>query len=81
MFNTRILKTNIDQDAAALGAAAIAAVGCGLWPGFDKIDHIHKTVEVVEPEKHNSHKYEKLLPVFALSADYQAKISDALRDL
>ena len=81
VFNTRILKTNIDQDAAALGAAAIAAVGCGLWPGFDKIDHIHKTVEVVEPNKHNSHKYEKLLPVFALSADYQAKISDALHDL
>jgi len=81
VFNTRILKTNIDQDAAALGAAALAAVGCGLWPSFDKIDNIHKTVEVVEPDKDNNNKYEKLLPIFALSADYQAKISDALRDL
>ena len=35
---TRILKTNIDQDAGALGAAAIAAVGCGLWDSFDRID-------------------------------------------
>jgi xylulokinase len=81
VFNTRILKTNIDQDAAALGAAALAAVGCGLWPSFDKIDNIHKTVEVVEPDKDNNNKYEKLLPIFALSADYQAKISDALRDV
>jgi xylulokinase len=78
-FNTRILKTNIDQDAGALGAAAIAAVGCGLWDSFDKIDAIHKTVEFVEPNKENNCKYEKLLPVFDLAADYQAKISDALQ--
>ena len=81
VFNTRILKTNIDQDAAGLGAAALAAVGCGLWPSFDKIDSIHKTIEVVEPDKQNNLKYEKLLPVFALAADYQAKICDALRDV
>ena len=81
VFNTRILKTNIDQDAAALGAAAIAAVGCGLWTGFDKIDQVHKTVEVVEPDKENNRKYEKLLPVFALAADYQAKISDEVQKI
>jgi xylulokinase len=81
VFNTRILKTNIDQDAAALGAAAIAAVGCGLWPNFDKIDHIHKAVEVVEPDEANHGKYEKLLPVFARAAEFQARISDALREI
>jgi xylulokinase len=81
VFNTRILKTNIDQDAAALGAAAIAAVGCGLWADFEKIDKIHKAVEVVEPDMENNLKYEKLLPVFALSAEYQAHISDALREI
>jgi len=81
VFNTRILKTNIDQDAAALGAAAVAAVGCGLWSNFDKIDSIHKTVEYVEPDRDNNRKYEKLLPVFALSADYQAKVCDALHQI
>jgi xylulokinase len=80
-FNTRILKTNIDQDAGALGAAAIAAVGCGLWKDFNPIDEIHKTVEVVEPVKENTLKYEKLLPVFDLAAEYQAKISEALREI
>jgi xylulokinase len=81
IFNTRILKTNIDQDAGALGAAAIAAVGCDLWDSFDMIDAIHKTVEFVEPDKQNNCKYEKLLPVFDLAADYQAKISDALQEV
>ena len=80
-FNTRIVKTNIDQDAGALGAAALAAVGCGLWEGFDKIDEIHKTVELVEPDRANNQVYEKLLPVFALAAEYQARISDALREV
>jgi len=79
VFNTRIVKTNIDQDAGALGAAAIAAIGCGLWPDFSRIDAIHKPVEVVEPVAENNHKYEKLLPVFDLAAEYQARISDALR--
>ena len=81
VFNTRILKTNIDQDAGALGAAAIAAVGCGLWESFDKIDEIHKTLEVVEPDKENNARYEKLLPVFELAAEYQARISEALRTI
>ena len=81
LFNTRILKTNIDQDAGALGAAAIAAVGCGLWENFDKIDEIHKSVELVEPDQQNNLKYEKLLPVFNLAAEYEAKISDALRQV
>ncbi len=78
-FNTCIRKTNIDQDAGALGAAAIAAVGCGLWDSFDKIDEVHQTVEIVQPDKENNLKYEKLLPIFAMAAEYEAKISDALQ--
>jgi xylulokinase len=81
VFNTRIVKTNIDQDAGALGAAAIAAVGCGLWESFEKIDAIHNTVEIVEPNMENNQVYEKLLPIFAMSADYQSKISNALREV
>jgi xylulokinase len=81
VFNTRIIKTNIDQDAAALGAAAIAAVGCGVWPNYEKIDDIHKIVEVVEPDRENNGKYEKLLPIFNLAAEYQSKINDTLQGI
>jgi len=81
VFNTPIIKTNIDQDAAALGAAALAAKGCGLWPSFDQIDEIHKIVEVVEPNKENNRKYEKLLPVFEMAAEQQARISDMLLEI
>ncbi len=80
-FNTRILKTNIDQDAAALGAAAIAAVGTGLWKDFGKVDEIHKTAELVDPNPANNAKYEKLLPVFDKATGYLAKVSDALNEV
>ncbi|HJW90192.1 MAG TPA: FGGY-family carbohydrate kinase [Anaerolineales bacterium] len=78
VYNTRIVKTNIDQDAAALGAAAVAAVGCGVWKDFSRIDEIHQVVEVVEPDGENNAKYEKLLPTFEYASECQAKISDAL---
>jgi len=81
VFKTRILKTNIDQDAAALGAAAIAAVGTGLWKDFSMVDAIHKTAEMVNPTPANNAKYEKLLPVFDKTAGYLAKISDALNEV
>jgi xylulokinase len=81
VFNTRVIKSNIDQDAGALGAAAIAAVGCKLWDSFNRIDEIHKIEEVVEPNKGNNQVYEKLLPIFDLAADNQARISELLHNL
>lgn len=78
VFNRRILKSNIDQDAGSLGAAALAAVGCGLWEDFSKIDTIHGVAEVVEPNPQHNAVYEKLLPVFAKAAAYQSNISDEL---
>jgi xylulokinase len=81
VFNTRIIKTNIDQDAGALGAAAIAAVGCELWKDFYRIDEIHKIEDVIDPNKENNRVYEKLLPIFDLAADYQCKISESLHNL
>jgi xylulokinase len=80
-FSTRVVKTNIDQDAGALGAAAVAAVGCGLWEDFSRIDDIHVTEEVVEPVAEHTRIYELLLPVFEHAADDQSRLGDALHKL
>jgi xylulokinase len=42
VYDIEIVKTNIDQQAAALGAMAVAAVGTGMWPDFSRIDDIHR---------------------------------------
>ncbi len=78
VFDTRIIKTNIDQDAAALGAAALAAVGCGLWSDFSKIDAIHQTQEEIVPDPENHQKYEPILAIFEKATQYQSEISDLL---
>ena len=81
VFNTRILKTTIDQEAGALGAAALAAVGAGLWQDFSRIDEIHQVVERVEPDPENNRKYERLLPVFDQACGYLARVSEALHEV
>lgn len=49
-FQTGIVKGIAGQDAGSLGAAALAAVGSGLWDGFDRITRINRVVEEYLPD-------------------------------
>jgi sugar (pentulose or hexulose) kinase len=73
IYNTKIIVTNIGQETAALGAAAVAAVGTGLWKDFSVIDEITEVLDINTPDKKNSKKYEKMLDVYKFIAE---KISD-----
>lgn len=73
-FGLDIVQTNIDQQAATLGAAALALVGCGVWSSFDQIDKLHGEVSRVRPQPRESALYESMLPRYRrlaafLSAD------------
>ena len=81
VYKLDIVKTNIDQQAAALGAAAIAAVGVEVWDNFDKIDEIHEIENTTSPEIQNSACYDKLLPVFKLATEHLSQIGDAIAKL
>lgn len=78
VYNMQMVKTNIDQQAAALGAAAVAAVGTGLWSDFETIDRIHQIQDVTVPVSENNTVYERLLPIFATAAKYQSDLGDML---
>ena len=81
VYKMRIIKTNIDQQAAALGAAALAAVGTGLWQDFELIDKIHRVVDITDPIPENVAVYEKLMPVFLKAGGYLAEIGDTIMGL
>ena len=78
VYNMKCVKTNIDQDAGSLGAAAIAAVGAGLWKDFEKVDKVHKVQDVASPIATNVEAYQRLMPAFQLMRRHQAEIGELL---
>jgi len=78
VYQMNIVKTNIDQQAAALGAAAVAAVGTGLWSDFEVIDEIHTVEDIAKPIPQNSAAYTKLLPIYKKASQMHSEIGDML---
>jgi len=79
VYRCNILKTNIDQDAASLGAAAIAAVGLGLWDDFTAVDDLHQVKDVKKPG--NADSYARYMDVFKEVSIRYAQIGDMLAKL
>jgi len=78
VYQMNIVKTNIDQQAAALGAAALAAVGTGLWSDFNIIDEIHAIEDIANPIPENCAAYARLLPVYKKAGQMHSEIGDML---
>lgn len=81
VFEMKIVKTNIGEDAGSLGAAALAAVGSGLWKDFSKLDLIHKVENISEPIPENTMVYEKLAPIFEKLRHIQSDIGHSLSQI
>jgi len=81
VYQMNIVKTNIDQQAAALGAAALAAVGTGIWSDFNIIDEIHAIEDVAKPIPENSEVYGRLLPIYKKAGQMHSEIGDMLAAL
>lgn len=64
VYNMQVVKTNIDQNAASLGAAAIAARACGIWENYEKIPSLHTHPVYYSPNPESNRVYEDLLPIY-----------------
>ncbi len=76
-----VLKTNVGQDAGSLGAAAVAAVACGLWPDFSRIDQVHRLESTARPDPAHVAVYRQLLPLFDEARAAQAHLGERLAGL
>lgn len=81
VYNMPIRKTNVDQDAASLGAAALAANACGLWDGYDLIPSLHKTEERLRPDEKTNAYYEKLLDIYGEWTQTLSVLGDRMAEL
>ena len=81
VYGMDIVKTTMDQEAASLGAAAVAAVGAGLWKDFSPVNDAHRVVSVEKPIAANAAVYRKLMPAFEQLRTDQAALGDLLRSI
>ena len=76
-----VLKTNVGQEAGSLGAAAVAAVACGLWPDFRRIDQVHQLESTARSDPAGVAVYRQLLPLFDQARAAQARLGEQLAEL
>ena len=81
VYQMDVFVSAIGQNAGALGAAAVAALGCGMWSDCDRIDALHAQCEYVHPISENVMKYEKLKVLFDQIAHYNAEIGERLEQV
>ncbi|MEF9974865.1 MAG: FGGY-family carbohydrate kinase [Clostridia bacterium] len=76
VFNMEVVKTNIDQDAASIGAAAICARALGAWSDYKKVPALHRIEQRFLPQAESSRKYEQVFHVFNHVSDELSALGD-----
>ena len=59
VYGLKVVRTAIGQQAAALGAAVLAGVGCGMWPDFNVVDSFTETLDANTPDPEAKADYER----------------------
>ncbi len=80
MYGKRLLRSQVGQQAAALGAAAAAFVGLGVWPDYAPIHAIHRIQDTTESISENASQYKRRMTVFKKLNAYLSEIGDALAE-
>ena len=60
VYHMPVVRTRAGQQAAALGAAAIAGVGSGIWEDFSIIDEVSTVTDRDEPDESAAAQYERI---------------------
>lgn len=69
------------QHIGALGAAAIAGVGVGLFQDFSVVDQLITPSGMIQPQEENHALYKKILPVFKKSYESVMPIYDQMEQV
>lgn len=80
IFNKKIVVINVDQDAASLGAAAIAARGAGIWEDYSKLNDLFKVQRSFSPKAENSHQYALITKRFIRWVNTLAALHNEMND-
>lgn len=76
MYDKKMIRTQVGQQAAALGAAAAAFVGIGEWADYSPMGGIHKINDVKEADSGNAELYGKRIEIFRKLNGFLSDIGD-----
>lgn len=79
VFDIPVLKTAVIQDAASLGAAALAAVGTEIWKDYRPLSAAHGAGELTYPDKTEADVYRKLLSKYKKICILTQDIAEIMR--
>ena len=77
MYGKRMIRSQVGQQAAALGAAATAFVGIGEWSDYQPMASIHQITDRRDPIPANRKFYAKRIRLFERMNRAMSKIGDA----
>lgn len=80
VFGKEVAVSRVRQDAASLGAAALAAVGCGVWASFAPLHEIHRDLTICQPRQAEHAYYAQVLPVYRKLCDACSELGDIIYD-
>ena len=80
-YNMKIAAAKVGQDAGSFGAAALAAVGAGLWNDFSRIESIVKDDTLISPIPEHMEFYNTILPAYRRLVDISSDVGDILKVL
>jgi len=81
VFDMTTFKTNIDQDAASFGAAAIAFVALGIWKDYSLIPGKHKIEKKTTPVAGNVSLYNEIFPRFVHINTMMSELGDYIYNI
>lgn len=80
VYHQKTVVTNVEQDAATLGAAAIAARGAGFWKDYSPLDQLFEETKSFVPNLVNHEKYAAIANNFLRWVKALGEIHDGLND-
>ena len=78
-YGMNIATARVGQDAGSFGAAALAAVGAGLWNDFSRVESVVKDETLLAPIPTNMAFYNHILPTYRKLIDISSDVGDIIK--
>jgi len=81
LYGKKLLRSQVGEQAAALGAAAAAFVGLGLWDDYAPIADVHRITDIKTPDADHTAAYAKRLAIYEKLNRHLSDVGDDIAAL